>query len=134
MLADMKPVAPILLLAALSACATTASAPAEDWPPRTTLLKIGQARNVDGPRIEVLRLLEDSRCPMNARCVQAGTVRIHVQFSSGPAARDAELELGRPISIADGSLELVEVRPQLMAGENVDPADYEFALRFMGGL
>jgi hypothetical protein len=45
-----------------------------------------------------------------------------------------ELTSGKPVQIADGSLELVEVQPDRVAGEKLDPKDYRFGFRFMGGL
>jgi hypothetical protein len=45
-----------------------------------------------------------------------------------------EITQGKPIPVADGSLELVEVQPDRMAGEPLDPKAYRFGFRFMGGI
>ena len=38
--------------------------------------KLGQTVNVGGPKVTPLAVLEDSRCPMEARCIWAGRVRL----------------------------------------------------------
>jgi hypothetical protein len=97
---------------------------------------LGQTVAVDGPKVTPLAVLEDSRCPMNARCVWAGQVRLKVRVHLGAGSREHELTSGKPIPVADGTLELVEVRPDRVAGEGqaLDPKDYRFGFRFMGGL
>lgn len=98
--------------------------------------RLGQTVAVDGPKVTPLAVLEDSRCPMNARCVWAGQVRLKARVHLGTGDRDLELTSGKPIPVADGTLELVEVRPDRVAGEgqSLDPEDYRFGFRFMGGL
>lgn len=97
---------------------------------------LGETVRVDGPRITPLEVLEDSRCPMNARCVWAGQVRLKVRLQLGSGNRELELTSNKPVQVADGSLELVEVQPDRVAGEGqaLDPKDYRFGFKFMGGL
>src|SRR3546814_15909501 len=62
---------PLAAAFALSACATTAGAPLPDG----SDVALGQKAYVDGPPVQPVEVAEDSRCPMNARCVWAGRVR-----------------------------------------------------------
>lgn len=96
----------------------------------------GQTAYVDGPKIRPIKLIEDSRCPMNARCVWAGRVRISVGFVKSDGEREVELTLGEPVSVADGQLTLTAVTPSKMAGEGraLAPSDYRFSFQFAGGL
>jgi hypothetical protein len=98
---------------------------------------IGETIAVGGPKVTPLAVLEDSRCPMNARCVWAGQVRVRVQVHLGSSTKVIELTQGRAVPIADGTLELVEVQPDQLAGVEaraISPAEYRFGFRFMGGL
>lgn len=97
---------------------------------------LGETVAVDGPKVTPLAVLEDSRCPMNARCVWAGQVRLKVRVHLGAGDRDLELTSDKPAQVADGTLELVEIRPDRVAGEgqSLDPRDYRFGFKFMGGL
>lgn len=109
-------------------------APAPSAP--LTYAAIGQAVRVDGPRVTPLQVLEDSRCPMNARCVWGGQVRLRIRVE-GARGGDMEITSGKPVTVADGTLELVEVRPDKMAGGGnggeIAPSAYRFGFRFMGG-
>lgn len=95
---------------------------------------LGRTVFVDGPKVTPLEVLEDSRCPINARCVWAGQVRLKVRIDLGSGSTMREITSGKPIQIADGSLTLMKVRPDRMTGDAVDPAAYRFGFRFAGGL
>ncbi|MCT2401040.1 hypothetical protein [Novosphingobium mangrovi (ex Huang et al. 2023)] len=98
---------------------------------------LGQTVIVDGPKVTPLAILEDSRCPMNARCVWAGQVRLRIRVDLGSGSRTMEITSGEPIQVADGKLDLVTVQPDKLAGRNggtIEPASYRFGFRFMGGL
>jgi hypothetical protein len=60
-----------------------------------------------GLRIRPLEVIEDSRCPQNARCVWAGRLRLGVDLS-GTAL---ELTLDEPLMTPYGSVTLVAVSP-----------------------
>ena len=126
-----KPLACAILLMASSACATILPAKSVG-----TDVAFGQPAYVDGPKIRPIRLVEDSRCPMNARCVWAGRVRILAAWVRSDGEREVELTLGEPVSVADGQLTLTAVTPSKMAGEGraLAPSDYRFSFQFAGGL
>lgn len=95
-----------------------------------------QTAYVDGPKILPIKIIEDSRCPMNARCVWAGRVRILVAWVKSDGEQQVELTLGEPVPLADGALTLTAVNPSKMAGEGKElvPSDYRFSFQFAGGL
>lgn len=96
---------------------------------------IGETAYVNGPRVTPLALMEDSRCPMNARCVWAGQVRLTVRIDTGSGYVTREITSNKPVPVADGSLELVEVTPNPVAGgEPIRRIDYRFGFKFSGGL
>ena len=122
-----------VLSGALSGCATTRAAPAGSSP--LAWARLGETVYVDGPRVTPREVLEDSRCPADVRCVWAGQVRLRADVTLGSGTQAHELTLGKPVQVADGSLELVEVRPVKPArGQAIAPESYRFGLRFMGGL
>lgn len=117
-------------------------APAVDGVPTVTdaalnYAALGQQVTVGGPRVTPLEVVEDSRCPMNARCVWAGQVRLKIRIELGSGTSETEITSGKPIPVADGQLELADVRPDKVAGQgsgSVDPGSYRFGFRFAGGL
>ena len=124
----------LIALASLSACVTTVGA--ETPLPSGDNVPLGRSAYIDGPIIRPVKVIEDSRCPMNARCIWAGTVRIKATWVRPGGDRTIDLELGKPTPLADGTIELTDVSPPRMAGEGreLKPADYRFSFRFMGGL
>ncbi len=124
------------ILAALivSACVTTRGPikPLSD----ANAVPIGKAAYADGPVIRVVSLLEDSRCPINARCIQAGDVRLAMEWlRPGGKTEPFEIRLSRPIDLADGRLTLKDVKPGKIASEKeMKPEDYRFSFSFQGGL
>ncbi len=114
----------------LSACTTIPAVADDDG---LTWAKLGQTVSVDGPQITPLRVLEDSRCPMEARCVWAGRLRLEVRAGSGPSARQLELTMGEPADYADGKLELVSTMPPQSTQHPPASGDLRFGFRFQGG-
>jgi hypothetical protein len=68
--------------------------------------------------------------------MHAAFVKIEAIWVRPGDDRSIELELGKPVPLADGSIELTDVSPSRMAGERLElkPADYRFSFRFMGGI
>jgi hypothetical protein len=116
---------------ALAACTTVPPAPSDG----IARAGLGERVHVDGPWVTPLEVLEDSRCPMNARCVWAGRTRLTVRIDLGSRSETREIATDQSIQIADGELALVEVQPDLMAGEQASPQKpYRFGFTFAGGL
>ena len=120
----------LLSLALAALCAGSAASARE---PASTIARIGQRVSVDGLSVTPLRVLEDSRCPMEARCVWAGQVRLLVRIGTGRRCALREITSNTPIRIADGTLELVSVMPPRSVQRTLRARDYRFGFRFAGG-
>lgn len=102
---------------ALAACATPSKVERSDG-----FAMIGQTTRVGGDKVRVDSMIEDSRCPMNARCVWAGRVIVEATVERGGAFDTKRFTLGEP---SDGLI-LDTVEPGRMAGKKLKPADYHF--------
>ena len=61
-------------------------------------MKVGEQKSADRGRLTVkfVSIVEDSRCPMNARCVWAGNAKIKIAISKGKMApKFVELNTGQ---------------------------------------
>lgn len=96
-------------------------------------VRLGQAAYVDGPIVKPMEILEDSRCPMNARCIWAGRVRVKMLWLRGKNAEEFELTLGQPHQLADGEITLTSVRPEKRTDVTLKSEDYRFSFSFAGG-
>lgn len=107
----------ILPAIALASCATTAK------PERTDgHAMVGQTTLVGADKVRVDSLIEDSRCPMNARCVWAGRVIVEATVQRGGSFETRRYTLGEP---SEG-LVLDTVEPGRLAGKKLKPSDYLF--------
>lgn len=93
--------------------------------------RLGQRVMVSGPvRVTPLRVLEDSRCPMEARCVWAGQVRLLVRIAVGRGHAVRQITSNTPIAAGNGMLELVSVMPPQSTQHPPRPRDYRFGFSF----
>ena len=116
----------------LSACAGVGqSTPLPDG----SNVALGQRAYVDGPIVQPVAVIEDSRCPATVRCVWAGQVRVKMLWLRPTGEEQPfEVTLGKPTPLADGSITLESVRPQKQENTVIRPEDYRFSFYFMGGL
>lgn len=78
--------------------------------PGVVVARIGEAANLgDGLRVRPLEVLEDSRCPQNARCVWAGRLRLRVAVE-GVGEREITLDEAA-VETPRGSFSLVVASP-----------------------
>ena len=121
---------PFFAAALLSGCVT----PQHNNDDGSIDAKLGQTVNVGGPKVTPLKVLEDSRCPMEARCVWGGRVRLSVRISTGTGTTVQELATDKPLAVADGVLQLQGVMPPRSTQRTLVSSDYRFALKFSGEL
>ena len=125
----MRSTLPLFAALALSACATL---PPANGPIRSDgLAQLNQATRVGVLVVTPLAVVEDSRCPINARCVWAGRVIVTTRID-GPGWRETtNMELGRPYITHDLGLQLTSVEPGKLAGSPAPTAPYLFG--YQGG-
>ena len=95
---------------------------------------LGETAYVNGPSVRPDRVIEDSRCPIDVQCVQAGRVRIAATIIGADRKDQVELTLGKPLPVADGMLTLLSAAPQQRSGQQIAPGTYRFTFDFKGGL
>lgn len=127
----MRFLLPAFASLALAACATVSAQPGTRHEGPAAL---GQATYVDGPIVTPLEVVEDSRCPENARCVWAGRVVLKVRIAGDSSVTERNLILGEPSPFLDGRLTLNSVTPERNTSRTLNPRDYRFGFEFQGGL
>ncbi len=115
---------------ALAACASIAPAP-----PLLPTLMMGRATAtigfgaqamLNGLSIRSLSVIEDSRCPINARCIWAGRLILRVDLAAGGWREQRDLTLGTPSPVPGGTLTLVAAEPGKLAGAEGNPPANRF--------
>lgn len=93
---------------------------------------IGEPFDSGEARITVIEVLEDSRCPVDAQCIQAGQVRVRALVQRGPREGEVELATGKPAHILSGTLSLTQVWPEASLEHPIDDAQaYRFAFTWV---
>ena len=88
-----------------------------------------------GPvEVTPLAVREDSRCPVDAQCIQAGTVRLLVSLREAGKARQTVMGLDDPVRLANSLwLALAAVCPPPRAGVAIAPDAYRFTFMIATG-
>ena len=115
------------LLALAAACTTTPAPFAAEGSTVAIPDGVHVGRLVAVPQV----LLEDSRCPMNARCVWAGRVVLSTRIYGPDFDETVPLVLGEPYATHGTSITLTSVQPETMTGEEIPAPNYRFG--FEGG-
>jgi hypothetical protein len=105
----------------LSACATAPAARPPVAPGVEFTLALGEAVGIvqKGIVLDFDAVLEDSRCPMNARCIWEGNARIAIKASGAAPGRhqlNTSTRFETRTGIADLVLELRRLEPDRLAG------------------
>lgn len=120
--------AALLGLAALSACATSATQPSQGRQSASTTFVTGLNQPVvaEGRTFTPVEILEDSRCPTGVQCIQAGTVRLAVRVQQ--SGRDSLFPVGlrKPADIGGRWLHLIDVCPYPRQPQSIAPNAYRF--------
>lgn len=97
--------------------------------PQDVTTKMDQPITALGVTITPREILEDSRCPINAVCIQAGTVRVRADVQSSLGASSQIFQLDKETAAGTESIKLVKVEPSNLAGQPIAKNTYVFHFR-----
>lgn len=114
-----RTLAPALLALTLGGCAVIPDKPQPESValPQGTPVALGQSVTVGGVVVTPTKVVEDSRCPINARCIWAGRLVVTTQIDGAGWRDTADLTLGEPWSTHGIVLALTSGEPGREAGE-----------------
>lgn len=120
-----------LVLASLApvACAVIPDAPNVEGTPRAegTSVAIGQPVHVGDVVVTPKSIVEDSRCPINARCVWAGRLIVRTRIDGAGWRDTADITLGETYGTHGHVIALVKASPDPIAGQEIQPSSYRFS-------
>ena len=114
----MKQLFSIVAAIGLAACATV---PASGPVRRDGLAGLGQSTRVGAVVVTPKAVIEDSRCPINARWVWAGRLVLSARIDGKGWHETANLTLGQPYTTHGTGLVLVSAEPGKVAGTPPSP-------------
>ena len=105
---------------------TPAPATPEIQPFGKVTLALGETAQFEGISIRPIELIEDSRCPINALCIQTGTVRVKLEVVSGLGTSTNTIELNKEVTTEAETVSFLLAEPSRVADETVNSEDYRF--------
>ena len=121
------PALALFLLAgtALSACTPRVGIAAASAGAAASLgTRLGESSDLGGRVLTPLAVVEESRCPLGAQCVQAGTVRFRVRVRRGAQDDTVIVGLNSPVEVDGAWLHLARACPEPLVSRPVYPPDY----------
>ncbi len=124
----MKALFAAALFIPLAACAIIPDTPmAEVQPARQgTAVSLNQPVWASDAILTPLAVTEDSRCPMNARCIWAGKLTVSTRIAATHWTQTAPLTLGEPYEVMGRTYVLVSGTPERTTDSEPSPASYRF--------
>jgi hypothetical protein len=86
--------------------------------------RLGESSNLGGRIVTPLAVVEESRCPLGAQCIQAGTLRLRVRVQRGQQDEMKIVGLNSPADLGGAWLHLARACPHPSVSRPVAPADY----------
>ena len=123
-LATLATIAPL----ALSACAVIPDAPlvsGTPWP-QGSAVALMQPVKVGDLVVTPREVVEDSRCPINARCVWAGKLTVSTRIAATHWAQTAPLTLGEPYEVMGRTYVLAAATPGQTTDREIPAGEYRF--------
>jgi hypothetical protein len=118
-----------IILAACS-CSSTPAAPSAEVPlGREFSLKPGESVIIESTdlRVTFLKVVNDSRCPADAVCIQAGDAVVALRV--GKAGVELRSSSAPEAAVGAFLLRLERVEPYAYSGKTIEPGDYRAVLK-----
>lgn len=94
--------------------------------PSTVTASLGETVLLGSISITPLEVLEDSRCPEDVACIQAGTVRLRATLSSTLGSGTKEFVLGASVPTEAESIGFAAAAPAKISTDTINDGDYRF--------
>jgi hypothetical protein len=114
--------------ATLGACAVIPNAPNVDRQPHPAgyAVPFDQPVQVGDLVLTPKSVVEDSRCPANARCMWAGRAVVRTRIDGAGWRETKDLTLGETYDTHNRRFALVQVLPEKMTGDEIASDTYRF--------
>lgn len=92
-----------------------------------TVAKLGETVTVDGVSITPISIIEESRCPTDVQCIQAGAITIKAKLVRGNNIQEMSLKLDTPTSFDTKVVTLNDAIPKPNTKVTLKDSDYRFS-------
>ena len=116
------------LVLALAGCAIVPDTPmvGEEAAAQGTPVALGQSVWAGDTILTPLSVIQDSRCPVDVQCVQAGKLTVSTRITATHWKQTAPLTLGEPYEVLGRTYELVSATPAKRSDRETQSSEYRF--------
>lgn len=122
----MRTVFAAIAPALLAACAVVPAPDTTPPAPSGTAVALGQKVRVGDVAVTPVSVVEDSRCPINARCVWAGRLVVRTQVDGDGWRDTADMRLGETFGTHGRVIALTSGEPGKTTERETPPEAYRF--------
>lgn len=103
----------------------TSSAPATSGSPiNGVALSIGESRAIGGVNITLNRIVSDSRCPVDVRCIQAGSLTVNLTLQGELDTETADVSSQSPHQFGSYLVSITKISPEKKSSTAYDPSSF----------
>lgn len=104
---------------------TTPTPPVTVFKEGDLILGIGQEAKIGGLNIKINKLTQDSRCPIDVVCIQAGSVSVSATFIDKTHSETMNISSDKgPYNFGDYAVSIVSVTPATKSTKQISPNEY----------
>lgn len=93
-------------------------------------LAVGETGEIKGLHITLNSFLQDSRCPVDVQCIQAGAVNVGVTLSRGPHTETKNFPSDEvPYAFDEYRISVMDVNPPRHTKVEISPGEYRITFR-----
>lgn len=85
---------------------------------KTVVLRLNQKATFNGVTIVPTKLIEESRCPSDVQCIQAGRVIVLVN--------EVQAEIGKPFVVGNVRVTMTKATPYPVSTKQIGDTEYQF--------
>jgi hypothetical protein len=82
-----------------------------------------------GLTVQFVRVVEDSRCPIDVTCVWAGEVKVQLSTRIDSAQAEHEITAGQHATVGEFQLFVMKVEPERISTREIDADEYRVTLK-----
>lgn len=98
--------------------------------PKAITLSVGEKVSISDFSITFNKFIQDSRCPIDVQCIQAGAVNVNVTMQVGANSVTKNFPSDEvPQEFEGYKISIVDVLPKRMSKKEINPNDYKITFQ-----
>jgi hypothetical protein len=90
----------------------------------TSELRIQQTQNINGLQVTFNKIIQDSRCPIDVQCIQAGNVTASIKLQNYDLVGELDMISDKIYTFDSYSISIIKVSPQQKSSRTINSNEY----------